>query len=217
MPIHPIEMGDNTQPSTASATIDLLLRLGEAADGERYRQAATRLLPRLSASLAQNPSAWGSLLSSLSAHRDVAATPETAPLDSAAHVQARAVGAVRVGYDEVRVTLDIAPGYHLNANPATLDYLIPTRLSFADIAPLQVDYPTAKSFATAFAHTALAVYAGQVAMLARLPRGALTKLATARVTIQACTDRICLPPATLEVPIQTGPDEPRQTAGARGQ
>lgn len=49
--------------------------------------------------------------------------------DSALHVHV--VNAIRSNEtDEFAITLCVDPGYHINANPATFGYLIPTMLYF---------------------------------------------------------------------------------------
>jgi uncharacterized protein len=103
--------------------------------------------------------------------------------------------------DELAVTLRIDKGFHINANPASLPYLIPTSLSFEGIAPLRIAYPAAFRFKPDFTDEPLDVYQGTVVITAFLPKDALKQLPAlhASVTVQACTDAICLPPADLAI------------------
>jgi uncharacterized protein len=103
--------------------------------------------------------------------------------------------------DELAVTLRIDDGFHINANPASLPYLIPTSLAFAGVTPLRIAYPAASRFKPNFTDEPLDVYQGTVVITAFLPKGALdrTPALGASVTVQACTDAICLPPAALPV------------------
>jgi uncharacterized protein len=103
--------------------------------------------------------------------------------------------------DELAVTLRIDEGFHINANPASLPYLIPTSLSFEGIAPLRIAYPAAFRFKPDFTDEPLDVYQGTVVITAFLPKDALKQLPAlhASVTVQACTDAICLPPADLAI------------------
>ena len=104
--------------------------------------------------------------------------------------------------DEFAVTLRIDDGFHINANPASLPYLIPTSLAFEGITPLRIAYPVASRFKPNFTNEPLDVYEGTIVITAFLPKDALGQVPAlgASVTVQACTDTICLPPA--ELPIQ---------------
>src|SRR5260221_9733459 len=101
--------------------------------------------------------------------------------------------------DEFAVTLHIDDGFHINANPASLPYLIPTSLVLVGITPLRIAYPAASRFKPNFANEPLDVYQGTVVITAFLPKDALEQLPVlvASVTVQACTEAICLPPAEL--------------------
>lgn len=120
-------------------------------------------------------------------------------LTSAAHVHV--IGAMQDGPDGLVlvITLRVDRGFHINANPASQPYLIPTTLSFADFRPLRVAYPPAVRFKPKFADASIDVYEGTVAITAYFPKGLLALMPSprAKVTVQACTDRICLPPADL--------------------
>ena len=61
------------------------------------------------------------------------------------HVTARRAG------ESLLITLRIDPGYHINANPASDDYLIPTGVAFAGFVPERIIYPRAIPFKPAFA------------------------------------------------------------------
>ena len=103
----------------------------------------------------------------------------------------------------VIVTLTIDEGYHVNANPATFDDLIPTTLAFEGMAPDRISYPMPVAFKPAFADQALTVYEGTSAVVAIFPPGMFDRITIIRgtVTAQACNDQICLPPSDLPVSI----------------
>src|SRR6266481_676708 len=89
------------------------------------------------------------------------AAPEPAPRvpeqwaynigDTAAHVRIAAVDRASGGDDKAIVLVVIDPGYHINANPASLDYLIPTTLDVTNQTPLRVIYPESARFRPKFA------------------------------------------------------------------
>lgn len=106
------------------------------------------------------------------------------------HVSARRAG------DSILGLLRVDPGYHVNANPASNEYLIPTSIAFEDIAPERVAYPPALRFKPAFSDEPIDVYEGAVVIRAIFLPGTLDRVPAIgfTVTVQACTEQICLPP-----------------------
>jgi hypothetical protein len=123
-------------------------------------------------------------------------------LDSGDHVHILSVLRVDTE-DEITVVLRIDDGFHINANPASAPYLIPTALVFKSVTPLRVLYPGATRFKPKFVDEYLDVYQGIVQITAIMPKGTLAGAPALRatLTVQACTDVICLPPA--DIPILT--------------
>ena len=215
----PLALGDDADtdvPSATSAALDLLARLGKTPDGARFETAAARLAVATSGRIAARPTAWPSAIAALA--RDAitpaalaAATPkaQVAIATAAAptpgvpsgipstsdhvHVSAKVEG------DAVAVELTVDPGFHINAHKASFDYLVPTDLAFTGLSPSSVDYPKPVNFTSAFAKDGLAVYEGQVPLVAHFPAGALSGVMSleGKVTTQACDAQTCLPPATL--------------------
>jgi uncharacterized protein len=111
----------------------------------------------------------------------------------------RAKGASLADHDEILVILAIDPSYHVNANPASIDYLIPTVVTIPSAPEAKITYPRGQVFKPKFSPEGISVYEGSVEITADLPKGGLVSAAQAplRIEVQACTDQICLPPATL--------------------
>lgn len=105
--------------------------------------------------------------------------------------------------DKLIVTLRIDPGFHINANPASFKYLIPTALNLAGVQATRVEYPLPTYFKPKFADDRIAVYEGTVAITAYFAPGTLAhrRFFETTVTAQACTDAICFPPADLPISI----------------
>ena len=104
----------------------------------------------------------------------------------------------------VAVHLDIRPGWHINANPPSGDFLIPTSLTLNADWPLdfaRVRYPIGRSQAFPALAETLSVYEDQVALWAdlSLPKSAAGTVGDVRflVQYQACDETRCLPPAEL--------------------
>ncbi len=120
---------------------------------------------------------------------------------SADHVRVVTVTRDSSDQNKITVTLQIDPGYHVNANPASDKDLIPTTLTFDGPQPKQIIYPPRTSFQPKFSNEAIDVYQGAVIIMAIFPEGTITPQIRLRgsVLVQACTDEICLPPAEIVV------------------
>jgi len=218
---------DNAVPGANSVAIRALVALGVATGEARYLDQAGRALDAFSASLATRPAGSPLMLLALGEYLDArpprpdAPPPSPAaprPLPGAPGVVTAAAkragdgaGALAPGAGfEVEVTLAIKPGYHIYANPAGTDDVIPTVLSLApgSKATLEgVRYPAGESKVLAASGPGkVAVYERQARLTARVRLAADTPAGEATIPIrvrhQACDDRACLAPATLEVPVR---------------
>jgi thioredoxin:protein disulfide reductase len=138
-------------------------------------------------------------------------TPAQAGISSSAsvvRVRAADVSIPAGGNADATVTLSISPGYHVNANPATFSYLIPTAVDpgkAEGVIAGKPIYPVAQKKKFQFADEPLAVYEGEVQI--RLPlrveanagKGARSLLVDVRV--QACDSEKCYAPDTLKTMI----------------
>lgn len=109
------------------------------------------------------------------------------------------------GSAELAIPISIQPGYHVNANPATFDYLIATELTVDTSDGITFGkpvYPAAEKKKFQFAEQPLAVYEGNIQV--RLPLQAAPNAArgkrslAAHLRVQACDEEKCFPPATLQ-------------------
>jgi hypothetical protein len=124
------------------------------------------------------------------------------------------------GSADAIVRLTILSGYHVNANPATYPYLIPTAVEHAPdpngfcATVGKPIYPAASKTKFDFAEEPLAVYEGviEIKVPLRLPkpseRGCNTYPAKGtqgslpiKTTIQACDHEKCFPPANIDAAI----------------
>jgi hypothetical protein len=104
---------------------------------------------------------------------------------------------------ELRVSVRIAEGYHLNANRAAQG-LVPTTLTVAGLREpdVRIEYPPGEERAFAFTTEAIRVYEGEVVIVARFGR-APEKAARLRaaVTYQPCTEDACLSAVTKQIEV----------------
>jgi uncharacterized protein len=213
--IVPEDHGDDVYGSGTSAAIDLLLRVGAATGGPRYTSLADRILRYVASGVQEHPDSWGTLVAAVNRHQVLVATspgPETlAPAGPSArdlamprtadHIRVTATARTTGDHDEIVTTLRIDPGWHVNANPASFDYLIPTSVAFEGLSATRVAYPQAVRIKPTFEPDGLDVYEGVTRIIALFPTGALKDVGSIRgtLTVQACNHEVCLLPA--EIPL----------------
>lgn len=107
---------------------------------------------------------------------------------------------------DVAITLSIKPGFHVNANPPTFPYLIPTEVTAAKVEGITVGkpiYPAAVKRKFQFADQPLAVYEGEARVTLPLSVGAKgLRSLPITVRVQACDEQQCFPPATLRTTLE---------------
>ena len=93
-----------------------------------------------------------------------------------------------------RLVLDVAPGWHLNANPASEDFLVPTEVRGAGLELRGLRYPEGERVELSYGRDGgLAVYRGTVEIAGEL-RGTGGEGGGLRLTYQPCDEARCLPP-----------------------
>ena len=109
---------------------------------------------------------------------------------------------------EAQVRLQISNGYHVNANPASFSYLIPTQLEVTPAAGVAVEfitYPDPLTRKFSFSEKPLAVYEGETTLKARLKTDKTSKPGThnlsAKLRVQACDDKVCYAPGAMDVTV----------------
>jgi uncharacterized protein len=202
--IVPQDHGDDVYGSGTSAAIDLLLRVGSATGTPRYTSLADRILRYVGGGVEEHPDSWGTLVAAVSNHQMMSASGEPSARNlamprTADRVRVTATTLATDDHDEIVTTLKVDPGWHVNANPASFDYLIPTTVSFEGLSATRVVYPQTVRIKPKFAPDGLDVYEGVTKIVAIFPRGALKPAGSIRgtLTVQACSDEVCLPPAKI--------------------
>ena len=109
-------------------------------------------------------------------------------------------------FTEAVVRLKIDDGYHVNANPPSFSYLIPTQLELtpaAGISVASITYPNALTKKFSFSEQPLAVYEGETEVKVRLsaeksaPAGVHNL--SAKLRVQACDDQVCYAPGSIDL------------------
>ncbi|MDP6517306.1 MAG: thioredoxin domain-containing protein [Alphaproteobacteria bacterium] len=214
------DVGDEIHASGTSAAIELLLALSAGGGAPAYAEAAVGVLGHISSRVDEHPELWSAALVAMTTHRQglegaLAATATDGPPtsdadaggfrmpDSADHITATGTAESGPDHDQATITLAIEDSWHINANPASLDFLIPTTVVFDRFAPARIAYPAPVRFAPAWMADGLDVYEGRVRLIARFAPGTFAGQATvdAVITAQACNETTCLAPADLPVAI----------------
>lgn len=108
---------------------------------------------------------------------------------------------------EVAVVVRIMPGFHMNANKVSEQYLIPTTLTPsvlpAGFKEISTSYPEGKTLKLSFSDTPLSVYTGSFTVRMKLSSAANAQLGKQALLFslryQACNDTACLPPVKIPV------------------
>ena len=196
--VRPITAFDGAVPSGNGVAVLNLLRLTEITRDFEYWSRARRSVEVFSQDVRRVPAAMPTMALAvmLSSQADRVAR-EGAAIEKMARdvVTARLVTGQpsdASGWLDARVLVEIRNGWHVNANPASLEYLIPTAVS-GSIRELV--YPAPEMLEVEFAEIPLAVYSDGVEILGELEPGTRS----VKMLYQACDDRRCLPPTEVEL------------------
>ena len=189
---------DVDQPSGNAIALDVLIRLARRSGKPSYERRAEKTIAALSGLALDAPGAGVSILAAI----DQLASGETGS------VQYGGNGAVRVTVlpttekASVRLSVQVAEGWHINADEPLEDHLIPTLVDVAlidqalGIAEIQYPAPLRKNLA--FNKKPMALFEGNFEITARLNNaGEANGSAVATMQLQTCSDEICLLPETL--------------------
>jgi hypothetical protein len=212
--VRPRVLRDNVTPSGNTVALRVLRDLAMLTGEARYRDAADRTQTALGSLFERAPSGVGTAVRALASGPQLPAPPfakqaavDKPPAPPFARIPtgrdfvSGSVTRSAASPSEVLVRLEISAGWHVNANPASLEFLIPTRVEPTRPATqIQAVYPKGSRYHPRFSREPLSVYEGNVEIRVRsgAPLPAAEKLA---LTFQACDDSSCLPPETVELAV----------------
>ena len=197
---------DSAIPSGNAVAVANLL-----AFGTDYRRYAEETLQIFAQSMSQSPSSF--MYMHFALNRYLTAEEE---LVGAAPVIISATAEVKAqdkGIYDVMLQLNIAEGWHVNANPAGQDNLIPTSVKVDSDTPfeiLDVAYPKGRSTRFEFSDEALNVYEESLTIPLQLKQKLNVKHdknvpITLQLTYQLCNETECLLPQTLDILVRLSP------------
>jgi uncharacterized protein len=227
---------DSAIPSGNAVAANNLLALAQRTGEKTYLDRAEKTLQSFTGMMAQSPGGFMQMLLALNRYLstdwtkigkandevgiDILALPKVQSVErlafpsgdalvkSLASVSSKQVNA-KTPFD-VKVQLEIAKGWHINANPPSQKELIPTTVSVNPDAPVEVvsvNYPKGESVHFDFSGESLDVYSGRVtiSMKLKLKRGVSSEKAfplDLTLKYQACDDQQCLAPSTQTIRVE---------------
>ena len=194
---------DSAIPSGNAVAVKNLLALG--AD---YRHYAEKTLRSFAESMAQSPSSFMYMHFALNDYLTSVENFEP-PSDAVVAATVEVKGKSDEGFN-IELQLNIAAGWHINANPAGQDYLIPTTVELdanASVEIVHIVYPKGRSTRFAFSDEPLNVYEESLTIPLRLkqkPNVTREKNVPIilKLTYQPCNDTECLFPETLDISLE---------------
>ena len=194
---------DSAIPSGNAVAVGNLLTFGT--DYQRYAEETLRIFAK---SMSQSPSSF--MYMHFALNRYLTAGEEVGTAIPSFVSATAEVNAENKGIYDVMLQLDIATGWHINANPAGQDNLIPTTITVNTETSLEiadVAYPKGRSTRFEFSSESLNVYEESLTIPLRLKQKPNTKHdknvpITLQLTYQLCNETECLLPQTLEIPLE---------------
>ena len=107
---------------------------------------------------------------------------------------------------QVKIPLSVQQGFHVNSSKPLEEYLIPLKLTWTSAGALQagaIDYPAPSVEKFEFAEKPLSIYSGNFDVVAHFKVAGNAQAGPGAVSgklrYQACNDRACFAPKTLDI------------------
>lgn len=190
---------DNAIPSGNSVALRVLQMLDVRSASFEYAKRANATLTAFADAINQHPTSFGYMLTAASDLQH----GELAGHGYVARGGVRAT-ARQIADDRVAVELVIPDGWHVNSNQPLQKGLIPTAISIqstdSDWQLEDIRYPQAITAELGFQEEALSLYQGNVVIEVTVKSGENSpRVLPLSLGIQACDDRVCLPPETVRL------------------
>jgi DsbC/DsbD-like thiol-disulfide interchange protein len=117
----------------------------------------------------------------------------------------RKVTVPATGTADASVSIQLRDGYHVNSNMPADEYFIPLRLTWSagPVEAVSVTFPKPKMEKLAFSDKPVSIFTGEFEVVTKFKAAAGAPLGqnvvTGRLRFQACNDRMCLPPKTIDL------------------
>ncbi len=189
-----VPVDDTEIPSGNALALSLFSRLAMRTQAPRLEQKAFLLAAPLSGLATSIPDQRGYLLKALIDFHE----GETGLVRHVAGGNVKVELQLAWDSEEIVLAVSVADGWHVNAHKPLEDYLIATELVAKGDGEMPVEYPRAIRKALSFSGKELALYEGAFEIIAQVaPVGTREQAPQITLTIQACSDEICLQPEDL--------------------
>ncbi|MBT7445379.1 MAG: DUF255 domain-containing protein [Methylococcales bacterium] len=198
---------DGAQPSGNGIALQVLVALYHRTGLHNYQVKADEMLSSIAQSVAQNPSAYGTILLAASQLNN----------GEIGNVQYAANGHLRIQTETIvkdnnavtlRLTLKHDSGWHSNSHKPLDKALIATQINLVANNPFaenwhiqQQNYPHGEHVSLTFSEQPLSVYQGtthiEILLTPKDVNNTTNRLIPLSLTFQNCSDELCLPPETV--------------------
>ncbi len=192
-----IPLDDSEVPAGNALTLALFDRLAKRTGDPTYARQAALLAAALSGHALSSPASRSATLTIASA----LSHGEIGPVRYVANGKVKVIANIDRSNGLVTLNIEIAQGWHINANAPLEDYLIPTQLSVAGTQSDPDSYPDPIIKSLGFNNEPLALYEQQVQLVAQLPNLNNNDQGQILLKLQACSDEICLAPEEVIFPL----------------
>jgi thiol:disulfide interchange protein DsbD len=109
------------------------------------------------------------------------------------------------GTADAAVSIHLTDGYHVNSNTPSDDYFIPLRLTWnaGPVEAVSVTFPKPQMEKLAFSEKPVSIFTGTFEVMTKFKAAAGAapglNVVTGKLRFQACNDRMCLPPKTIDL------------------
>ncbi len=194
--IRPKSPNDGAIPSGNSVAVRVLAMLAKRTGADIYREHANTTINSFASSIGNNPDNYAYML--LGVDELLHGEMKKQQYGSNGNVKA----SLQLTNTEVMLTINIKPGWHINAHKPLQSNLIATVLTIGE-SKWQLEateYPEPKYQSLQWQQEKLALYEGEIQLHGKLKLSNLSpddNILPIKLKFQACNDKICLPPEEL--------------------
>lgn len=188
------ESSDGAIPSTNGTMYQVLVKLNNRTTNKQFKQQKDQLLNAFAHEINQDPYNYSSFI--LGINHDT--------YGELANTQYAYAGRIRINTkklvnNQVIVNLSLDRLWHINANKPLQDSLIATNITTDNNWTIkQFNYPQGELIKLGFSDEKISVYKNQVVIKINLENtSSIQTLPTLKLTLQACSDTVCLPPTSI--------------------
>lgn len=178
------EIYDGAIPSSNGVAYQVLNKLFSILGDKKYQIQAQQLLEAFSSQITKNPSAYPSIVKGIS-------DKNYGVINNIVYLYN---GKIKLQIINNKITIKLQKGWHINANKVFQDNLIATKLTGKNL--VKANYPKPIFMNLGFSKEKLAVYEGEIMIDIKLKNN---DFSIYELTMQACSDQVCLPPITVNL------------------